>query len=257
MGISYSNMLLLLDVWTMYDLKQCSVCPDDFAEGVPSISIIDNDDFRNDTLTGEGTAHRCNWMFLQHLEHLVQKEDDFREDACECINDIKNVSLALTEKASEMQTVISYRTIRICEPAIRPKPASFSRSTGLQSTQSVLDALACLDVNGGVIADGSVEHALNGKHYKRGLRCLRLMYEALTSQLVQGSLAFDLADETKENLEILRDMSQSQESRAEAHAARQDDVKLESLITNLFNQVEGSDMAVYWRGFLTMRDDLM
>ena len=84
----------------------------------------------------------------------------------------------------------------------------------------------------GVIADGSVEHALKGK---RGLRCLRLMNEALVSQLVQGSLAFDLADETKENLEILRDMSQSQESRVDAHAALQDDVKFESLVTNSFN----------------------
>ena len=90
-------------------------------------------------------------------------------------------------------------------------------------------------VAGGVIADGSVEHALKGKQYKRGLRCLRLMNETLVSQLVQGSLAFDLADETKEKLEILRDMSQSQESRVDAHAALQDDVKCESLVTNSFN----------------------
>ena len=68
MGISYSNVLLLRDVWTMHDLEQCAVCPDEIAEGQPSISIIDNDDFLNDTLTGGGTAHRCNWMFLQHLE---------------------------------------------------------------------------------------------------------------------------------------------------------------------------------------------
>ena len=69
MGINYSNVLLLHDVWTMHDLKRCSVCPDEIAEKVPSISIIDNDDFHNDTLTGGGTAHRTNWMFLQHIEH--------------------------------------------------------------------------------------------------------------------------------------------------------------------------------------------
>ncbi len=56
MGISYSNVLLLRDVWTMHDLKRCSVCPDEIAEGEASISIIDNDDFLNDTLTGGGTA---------------------------------------------------------------------------------------------------------------------------------------------------------------------------------------------------------
>ncbi len=73
MGISYSNVLRLRDLWAMHDLERCSVCPDEIAEGEPSISIIDNDDFLNDTLTGEGTAHRCNWMFLQHLEYLKHR----------------------------------------------------------------------------------------------------------------------------------------------------------------------------------------
>ena len=79
-----------------------SVCPDEIAEGVPSISIIDNDDFLNDPLTREGTAHRCNWMFLQRLERLVQKEDASTEDERQRINDTKNVSLALTENATKM-----------------------------------------------------------------------------------------------------------------------------------------------------------
>ena len=73
MGISYLNVLLLHDVWTMHDLKRCSVCPDEIAEKVPSISIIDNDDFRNDTLTGGGTAHRTNWMFLS-IEALKYRQ---------------------------------------------------------------------------------------------------------------------------------------------------------------------------------------
>ncbi|KAK1904194.1 Serine/threonine-protein kinase ATG1 [Dissostichus eleginoides] len=75
MGISYPNVLLLRDVWTMHDLERCSVCPAEIAEGEPSISIIDNDDFRNDTLTGGGTSHRCNWMFLQREERLVHKHE--------------------------------------------------------------------------------------------------------------------------------------------------------------------------------------
>ena len=60
MGISYRNVLLLRDVWAMHDLERCAVCPDEITEGKPSISIIDNDDFLNDTLTGGGTAHHCN-----------------------------------------------------------------------------------------------------------------------------------------------------------------------------------------------------
>lgn len=49
-------------------------------------------------------------------------------------------------------------------------------------------------VAGGVISEGSVDRALKGKHYKRGLRCLRLMYEALMSQLVKGRLMPNLTD---------------------------------------------------------------
>ena len=67
MGISYSNVHILRDAWTLHDLDRCSVCPDAIAEGQPSISIIDNDDFHSDTLTGGRTSHRCNWMFLQRL----------------------------------------------------------------------------------------------------------------------------------------------------------------------------------------------
>ncbi|KAJ3580968.1 hypothetical protein NHX12_017231, partial [Muraenolepis orangiensis] len=112
-------------------------------------------------------------------------------------------------------------------------------------------------VAGGVIAEGSVDRALKGKHYKRGLHCLRLMYEALLNQLVKGRLVPNLADETRENLEILRDTSLSKESRTAAHVALEDDADLESLITNLFTQVEASDMADYWRDFLSMTDVLM
>ena len=88
-------------------------------------------------------------------------------------------------------------------------------------------------VAGGVIAEGSVDHALRGKHYKRGLRCLRLVYEALMSQLVKGRLTPDLANETKENLQILRNTSLSQEPRVAAHAALDEGADLESLNTYL------------------------
>lgn len=71
-------------------------------------------------------------------------------------------------------------------------------------------------VTSGVIAEGSVKHALKGRQYMRGLRGSRLMYEAFISQLVQRSLVFDLADDTKEKLELVRGISQSEESCADA-----------------------------------------
>jgi len=74
-------------------------------------------------------------------------------------------------------------------------------------------------VAGGVIADGSVDKTLKDKHFKRGLRCLKLVYEALMSQLVKERLIPYLADKIKNNLEILRNANLSQESHANAHKA--------------------------------------
>jgi len=72
----------------------------------------------------------------------------------------------------------------------------------------------------GVIAKGSVDRALKGKHCKRGLRCLNLMYEALVSQMLKGRLLLtNLADETKKNLKILRDTILPQEYGAAAQKA--------------------------------------
>ena len=87
-------------------------------------------------------------------------------------------------------------------------------------------------VAGRVFAEGSVDRTLKGKHYKRGLHCLMLMYEALIRGLVKGK---HLANATKEKLEIVGDIGLSQESRAAAHAALEKYTDLESLITNLFN----------------------
>ena len=71
-------------------------------------------------------------------------------------------------------------------------------------------------VAGGVVAESSVGRVLKGKHSKRGLRCLMLMYEVLMSGLVKGK---HLADATRKKLKILRDMGLSKESRAAAHMA--------------------------------------
>ena len=88
-----------------------SICPDKITEGEPSISIIDNDDFTNNTLTGGGTAHRCNWMFLQRVERLVPEYEANIHDE-KGASKIPRLSHALTEKASEMQVVTPSRTIK-------------------------------------------------------------------------------------------------------------------------------------------------
>jgi len=131
MGISYPNVLFLCDIWTMHDLEQCSVCSDKINEGEPSVSIIDNDDFSNDTLTGGGTAHRCNWMIPQCLKHCnsqLQEIEASLDDVPMRIQDAKFVSQLLSERTSEMQTVIPYKTTKHGEPLICPEVIKY-RST--------------------------------------------------------------------------------------------------------------------------------
>ena len=48
-----------------YETIRNLICTEDIKEGVPSITIIDNDDFREDTLTGGGTTHTTNMVLLQ------------------------------------------------------------------------------------------------------------------------------------------------------------------------------------------------
>ena len=49
----------------VHDLQLCSDCPDEIAEGKPGVIVVDNDDFKNDTLTGGNTSHRTNVMYVQ------------------------------------------------------------------------------------------------------------------------------------------------------------------------------------------------
>ena len=74
---------------------------------------------------------------------------------------------------------------------------------------------------------------------------MRDKYEALMSQLVKRKLMPDLADETRETLQILINTSITQKSRVAAHAALEEDADLESLITNIFTQTEASVIADY------------
>ena len=61
-------------------------------------------------------------MFLQRLERLVPEDEIRTQDEQECIKDAKTVSRALTDKASEIQVITPYKTIKRGEPPIRPEP---------------------------------------------------------------------------------------------------------------------------------------
>ena len=64
--ISYADTLLLYDHWALMDVKESTTCPQEIAYGRPAIVVVDNDDFKIDSLTGNATgAHRTNVMFVQ------------------------------------------------------------------------------------------------------------------------------------------------------------------------------------------------
>ena len=110
-----------------------------------------------------------------------------------------------------------------------------------------------------VIAEGSVDQALRGKHYRRTLRCLFLMYETLMHLLLNKNftgLEFDAS--TKTQVAVLREpMSNSQKCLASALDKHESDPAIDNLICSMIQDLEVTDMANYWINFMSMVEVLM
>ncbi|KAG0710220.1 hypothetical protein GWK47_002572 [Chionoecetes opilio] len=65
LGISYKDVLNPYDAWAKFDIETNRACPDELAMGQPGTAVMDNDDFKDDTLTGANTSHRTNVIFVQ------------------------------------------------------------------------------------------------------------------------------------------------------------------------------------------------
>ena len=376
-GISYKDVLLVYDAWAVHDLQLSSSCPYELATGVPAIAILDNDDFKTDTLTGTATqAHRTNVMYIQR-NSLELKPDETNGREC----DAKQLSETLKNLASDICEVEPYKSPKErAEPPTRSENANDSYSADVQRKRSVIHVLAranndgirpsvtdqkvpgyagfqaCLSppvecskayyhvtypvpptksvihdimskmnqamdekdipyavlvgdmpvykhimalkcenrerfddiipflapfhthlsfinamykrfkdsgiadilVAAGVIADGSVDQALRGKHYRRAIRCLRLMTESLLQCRVKTlQVTGGLEQSVTEKLAILRDLDKAQPELAAAHASLEQDEGLMKYISEMFTEVEGSSMSKYWLSFMDMTDVLM
>lgn len=53
--ISYADTLLLYDHWAL-DVETSATCPQEIADSKPAIVIVNNDDFKIDSLTGDSTG---------------------------------------------------------------------------------------------------------------------------------------------------------------------------------------------------------
>ena len=65
-SISYADTLLVYDHCALMDVKASAAWPPEIEDGKPAILILDNDDFKVDTVSGKATgAHWTNVMFVQ------------------------------------------------------------------------------------------------------------------------------------------------------------------------------------------------
>ena len=113
-------------------------------------------------------------------------------------------------------------------------------------------------VSAGVIVEGSVEQALRGKHYRRGVRCIMLMREALIQSRIKDKLAVkQLSILMKHHLDTLRQtLKESQENLADAHRHLENDRDLQVIVKSVYES-NGTDMGDFWLTFLEMSDVLM
>ena len=64
-GIPYHNVLFSYECWALDEFERQPVCPVEIAEGKAGTVLIDNDDFKDDDLTGGTTSHRTSMMFVK------------------------------------------------------------------------------------------------------------------------------------------------------------------------------------------------
>ena len=113
-------------------------------------------------------------------------------------------------------------------------------------------------VSAGVIAEGSVDQALRGEHYRRGVRCITLMREALIHSRIKEFLSTCIVTEKTENfLQILRSaLRESQDKLRSAHNCLEEDKRVYEIV-HLVYEPTGTDMGDYWISFLEMTDLLI
>ena len=110
----------------------------------------------------------------------------------------------------------------------------------------------------GLSVEGSVEQALRGKHYIRGVRCIMLMREALIQSRIKDKLAVkQLSILMKHHLDTLRQtLKESQENLTGAHRNLENNRDLQEIVKSVYES-NGTDMGDFWLTFLEMSDVLM
>ena len=109
-----------------------------------------------------------------------------------------------------------------------------------------------------VVVEGSVDHALRGKHDNRGIQYILLWRETLICARLKKVLGqMELSAATRSSLDILRNaLTETQEALQKAHSDLQEDDDIKELINKVYGK-PGSDMGNIWLSFLEMADPLV
>ena len=108
------------DFWAANDLQLSPLCPLEIVDDVPAVVIVDNDDFKMDTVTGNAAcAHRTNVMYVQPItiEKKIERTDERIKDASVLSKTLKTISTGL-------EKVPPYKTVNNSEPPVRIPPAT-------------------------------------------------------------------------------------------------------------------------------------
>ena len=379
--ISYNSLLLLYAIWAWRDVESSKTCPREITYGKPPVVIVDNDDFKIDTLTGNASgAHRTNVLYVQPEEYEEKRDTDppmivkdiTKKEVSEELDvkckeltavqqyvlppgadreppirervhrvkegqrtqRLRSVIHAVARSSSsgerpsvETQIVPSYAGFQSCLlPAMRKSKAYYHVTYNEPPKKSVLNdvmikllntmkekgmpfsflvgdlptyklilelktenkekfqdiipiigafhqqmsyiyaiykrflgsGLSDLLVSAGVIVEGSVDQALRGKHYRRGLRCIMLWREALIHKRLSILIENEsLSSNTVKNLDILRKvLTENHDNISSAYSDLEMDEDIQKLVEGVYEKIN-TDMGDYWLSFLGMSDILL
>ena len=112
------------------------------------------------------------------------------------------------------------------------------------------------------MAEGSVEQALKEKHYKRGVHCLKLVYELLTRKIIQSGFenGLSISPDLQAKLQVLRRPGEhTKDELCDAYRSLQANPEISRFVEAVFAIVEqaGSSMTTYWLSFMEMVEVLL
>ena len=140
--ISYKDTIDLESAWACHESEKTPVCSEELRYWYPGVAIIDNDDFREDTLTGGGTSHRTNMMFLQS-SNLDMPRDSTGKETITILTKETKQKLAAPQKHA-----LPYKTAKCGNPVPHPEFNTDTNTSNIQRRRSFLHALIIVPVSG-------------------------------------------------------------------------------------------------------------